>query len=99
MPAKTISIFFTQLLFGALLLIVFHLEPLNVGPFKVSHIWKGLLLGALFFWIIRDLKFNAFVYQPLLLLCIVQLLSPELVFNPVNAVTVFFTTLLIPIFG
>ena len=71
----------------------------QIGPVKVSHLWKGAILLFLIFVILREKKVKLFIYGPLLLLSILQLVSFELHNNPFNAVIRSSTTLIIPLIG
>ena len=81
------------------LFFLFHFETLYLGPVKVSHIWKGSVLGYLLFVLMRTGKIKPYLYGPLLLLPILQLVNRELIDNPLNSITLFATTLIIPLIG
>lgn len=83
---------------GLGLLFLFHFESLSIGPLKVSHLWKGVLLIYLIFDNVQNRKsVNLLIYKPLLILAFLQLLSLELVENPFNALLLFGTTLVLPL--
>ena len=84
---------------GISLLILFHFETLNIGPVKISHLWKGLLLVFLIFSLQKRKVKQAFIYQPLLLLAFLQLFNFELAVNPFNAFLLFGTKLILPLSG
>jgi len=87
------------LLLSVVLLFLFHFESLYLGPIKVSHLWKGSLLVYLLFVLIQKGKIKPYFYGPLLLLSIMQLVNIELINNPLNSITLFATTLILPLIG
>jgi len=87
------------ILLSVVLFFLFHFETIYLGPIKVSHIWKGSVLGYLLFVLIQKGKIKPYLYGPLLLLSILQLVNRELIDNPLNAITLFATTLIIPLIG
>lgn len=85
---------------GLLLLMLFHFESLSIGPVKISHLWKGVLLFYLIVVVLlRNKNIVTFIYKPLLLLALFQLLNLEIVNNTFNAVLLFGTTLIMPLLG
>lgn len=89
-----------QVIYGLILLFLFHFESLSVGPLKVSHLWKGALLAYLLFVLTpRGAKIKPYIYSPLLLLSVLQIFNIEIVNNPFNAVLLFSTTLILPMLG
>lgn len=90
---------FKYVFFGFILLFLFHFESVQIGPLKVSHLWKGTLLFYLVFSIVRSKKINLYVYGSLFLLSIMQVLNIELINNPSNAVFLFTTTIILPLLG
>lgn len=79
--------------FGILLLFLFHFESLSIGPIKISHLWKGVLL---LFVLISTLngRNHLYFYKPLIFLAFLQLINFDLILNPKSAVVAFATTLL-----
>tara|TARA_R100001369_G_scaffold31211_4_gene55364 strand:+ start:47038 stop:48291 length:1254 start_codon:yes stop_codon:yes gene_type:complete len=93
---------FTKIKFvvlGLFLFFLFHFESLSIGSVKISHLWKGILLLFLIFKILSKKRKQLFVYKPLILLAVLQLVNVELFINPFNAVFLFLTTLLLPLLG
>lgn len=84
---------------GALLLLLFHFESISLGVLKVSHLWKGLLLGFSMVKVTAGGKIRPFIYKPFLLLSLFILLSLEIIYNPINAIFSFSTTVIIPLIG
>jgi len=82
-----------------LLLFLFHFESLNIGPVKVSHLWKGTLLLFLIFKFISTKRKIFFIYKPLFFLAFIQFLNVEIINNPFNAVFLFTLFLIIPLSG
>lgn len=78
---------------------LFHFESLNIGPVKVSHLWKGLLLVFLIFKFLNNKRKQLFIYKPLIWFAFLQLINIELLNNPFNTVLLFGTTLVIPLLG
>lgn len=89
---------FKYIFYGLLLLFLFHFETLYIGPIKVSHLWKGIVLVYLLYSIIKK-KQKAFIYKPFIWIAILQLVNIELINNPFNAFVNFSTTLLLPVIG
>lgn len=87
------------ILLSVVLLFLFHFESLYLGPIKVSHLWKGSLLVYLLFVLIQKGKIKPYIYGPLLLLSIMQLVNIELINNPLNSITLFSTTFILPLIG
>ena len=87
-----------NLLFGGLLLLLLHFETLNIGPFKVSHLWKGVLLLYIIFKLLNK-KNSLLIYRPLLFLAILQIVNIEIFNNPINAIIQFSTILILPLLG
>jgi hypothetical protein len=84
---------------GLFLLFLFHFESLNIGPIKVSHLWKGVLLVHLLSNFLRSDKKYVFIYRPLFFIALLHLINLELVNNTLNAFLTFGITLIIPLFG
>jgi len=84
---------------GFLLWGLFHFESMSLGPVKVSHLWKGALLGILMVKVLSRGTIRSSVYNPLLLLVVLGLCSLELIHNPLNAIFTFLTTIIIPMIG
>lgn len=82
-----------------LLLLLFHFESLEIGPVKISHLWKGVLLAYLTVTLLFVRKIKTYIYSPLLLLSVLQIFNFEIVNNPFNAILLFGTTLIIPLIG
>lgn len=99
MKKNQILSFLKYQFFGLVLLFVFHFESINIGPVKISHLWKGLLLVFLVHSFLKRRSFINSIYNPLFALTSLQLLSLETVINPFNAILIFFTTLLLPLLG
>lgn len=89
---------FKYIIYGLALLPLFHYETLYIGPIKISHLWKGVVLVYLFFSIIIT-KQKAFIYKPFIWIAILQLVNIELLNNPFNALVNFGTILLLPVLG
>ena len=89
----------TLLLYGLVLLFLFHFETTSIGPIKISHLWKGAILVYLILAISRQKKLNTFIYGPLLYISVLQLVNIELYNDPFNAVLLFGTTAIIPLMG
>lgn len=89
---------FKYIFYGLLLLFLFHFETLYIGPIKISHLWKGVVLVYLLISIIKN-KHKTFIYKPFIWIAILQLLNIELLNNPFNAFVNFGTTLLLPVIG
>ncbi len=87
------------ILLSVVLLFLFHFESLYLGPIKIAQLWKGSLLVYLLFVLIQKGKIKPYFYGPLLLLSIMQLVNIELINNPLNSITLFATTLIIPLIG
>ncbi len=87
------------ILLSVVLFLLFHFESLYLGPIKISHLWKGSLLVYLLFVLIQKGKIKPYIYGPLLLLSIMQLVNIELINNPLNSITLFATTLILPLIG
>ena len=87
------------ILLSVVLLFLFHFESLYLGPIRISHLWKGSLLVYLLFVLIQKGKIKPYFYGPLLLLSIMQLVNIELINNPLNSITLFATTLTLPLIG
>jgi len=85
--------------FGLLLLLLFHFESLSLGPVKISHLWKGILLLFLIIKILSKKRNNLLIYKPLIWLALFQLINLELFNNPFNAAILFGTTLILPLLG
>jgi hypothetical protein len=83
---------------GIILLLLFHIETLYIGPIKISHLWKGLLLIYFFVEIILR-KQKTFFYKPLIWISFLQLINIELFNNPLNAFVDFTAILILPFFG
>ncbi len=92
-------VFLKYLILGILLLFLFHFESLSIGQFKISHLWKGVALVFLILSISKRKQKTVFIYKPLLFLSVLQILNLELIINPLNAILLFGTTLIIPILG
>lgn len=89
---------FKYIFYGLILLFLFHFETLYIGPIKISHLWKGVVLVYLLFAIIKK-KQKAFIYKPFIWIAVLQLVNIEIINNPLNAFVIFSTTLLLPIIG
>jgi len=87
------------ILLSVVLLCLFHFESLYLGPIKISHLWKGSLLFYLLFVLILKAKIKPYIYGPLLLLSIMQLVNIEIINNPLNSITLFATTIILPLIG
>ena len=87
------------ILLSVVLLFLLHFESIYLGPIKVSHLWKGALLVYLLFVFIQKDKIKPYIYGPLLLLSIMQLVNIELINNPLNSITLFASTLILPLIG
>ena len=87
------------LLYGLTLLFLFHFETTSIGSVKVSHLWKGAVLAYLILVVFRKKKLKMFIYGPLLCISVLQLANIELYNNPLNAVLLFSTTVIIPLIG
>jgi len=96
---RNISSAIITILLSVVLLFLFHFESLYLGPIKISHLWKGSLLVYLLFVLIQKGKIKPYFYGPLLLLSIMQLVNIELINNPLNSITLFATTLILPLIG
>jgi O-antigen ligase len=84
---------------GILLLFLLHFETLSIGRFKISLLWKGILLVYLFIIVLKNRQINYFIYKPLILLSILQLFNSDIVQDPVTAIVNFLTVLIIPLIG
>jgi len=78
---------------------LFHYESASIGPLKVSHLWKGVLLGFLIVKVFIRGRIKSSLYNPFFLLVIMGLFSSEIVYNPLNAIFTFSTTVIIPLIG
>jgi O-antigen ligase len=84
--------------YGSILLFLFHFETLYIGPIKISHLWKGLVLVYLTYAVLRN-KTKPFIYKPFLFLAFLQIINIEIINNPFNALVNFTTILIIPMMG
>lgn len=82
-----------------LLLAILHFETIYIGPIKVSHLWKGILLGVMLFVVTKTGKLNTRIYTPLIVLSMIQLVNVELINSPINALAASTTTLFLAITG
>ena len=89
----------TTILLSTALLFLFHFETVSIGPIKVSHLWKGIILAFLIIVIFREKKLKIIIYRPLLYLSVLQLANIELFNNPLNAILLFSITLILPLVG
>lgn len=87
------------LILGIFLTLLFHFESLSLGPLKVSHLWKGVLLIYLLNKLLKSRNVNVFIYKPLVLLAIMQLINFDIVNSPKTAIISFGTILLLPLIG
>ena len=99
MTRKNFLSYVRFLFYGLALLFLFHLETVEIGPVKVSHLWKGIVLAYLIFVVFRENKLKMFIYGPLLCISVLQLANIELYNDPFNAVLLFSTTVIIPLIG
>lgn len=83
---------------GIFLLFFFHFETLYIGPIKISHLWKGIILIYLLISVITK-RVNFLIYWPFIWIAILQILNIELIHNPQNAIVNFSSTLLLPVLG
>jgi hypothetical protein len=90
--------YLNYIFFGLILLFLFHFETLFIGSVKISHLWKGVILLYLTYSVFRQ-KADRFIYKPLLLLALLQILNFEIINNPFNALVNFMTILIIPVLG
>lgn len=90
---------FKYIIYGIVLLLLFHFESLSIGPVKISHLWKGALLFYLIIAVFRNNNNKFLIYKSLILLAVFQLLNIEILNNPFNAVLLFGTTLIMPLLG
>src|SRR5690554_2986291 len=86
-------------IYGLLLLLLFHFESLSLGPIKVSHLWKGVLLLFLLIKVFSNKNIVVSVYKPLLGISFLLLLNIEILINPFNSILLFGTNLILPLFG
>lgn len=86
------------IVYGLILLFLFHFETLYIGPIKISHLWKGLVLAYLTYTVFRK-KTKPFIYRPFLFLAFLQIINVEIINNPFNALVNFTTILIIPVLG
>lgn len=84
---------------GVILLVLFHFETLSIGPLKLSHLWKGLVLVFLIFSFFRRKQKSFFIYKPLFLLAFLKLFNLEFFSDTQNAFISFAIALLIPLLG
>lgn len=84
-----------QFLLGACFLALFHFESVTVGPVKISHLWKGILLVCLLIY----LKIKPSVYTPLFLLSSLCFFSIGFFYDPVDQIFYFLTSIIIPLIG
>jgi len=84
---------------AVILLALLHFESLSIGPLKISHLWKGLVLVFLMISYFRREKKQTFIYIPFFLIALLQLINVELIDNTMNAVVSFGIILIIPLFG
>ena len=87
------------LFLGVILLFLFHFESLHLGPFKISHLWKGGVLLFFIFVLMQGMVIKPFIYKPLLLIALMQLINIEIFENPLNAVLMFGVALILPLAG
>ncbi len=99
MTRKNFLSYIRFLFYGLTLLFLFHFETVAIGPVKVSHLWKGIVLANLIFVVFRENKLKMFIYGPLLCISVLQLANMELYNDPFNAVLLFSTTVIIPLIG
>jgi hypothetical protein len=97
--SNALTTILTTILLSAVLLFLFHFETVSIGPVKVSHLWKGIILAFLIVAISREKKLKFFIYRPLLYISVLQLANIELFNNPLNAVLLFSVTLVLPLIG
>lgn len=97
MKANRFIAFLKYIIAGLLLLFLFHFESLSLGPLKISHLWKGVLLCIMILYLIKVKQ--VYFYQPLILLSLFQILNLEIVNNLGNAILLFSTTLILPLLG
>ena len=99
MTRKNFLSYIRLLFYGLILLFLFHFETVEIGPVKVSHLWKGIVLAYFIFVVFRESKLKTFIYGPLLCISVLQLANIELYNDPFNAVLLFSTTVIIPLIG
>ena len=99
MTRKNFFSYSSLLLYGLILLFLLHFETVSIGPVKVSHLWKGAILAYLIFVIFNEKKLKPFIYRPFLYISVLQLVNVELYNDPLNAVLLFSTTVIIPLIG
>lgn len=86
-------------IFGFFLLFLFHFESLSIGPLKISHLWKGMVLVLLVFHFLFSKKFKLFIYKPLVILPFLLFFNQEFFENPFNVFLTISINLIIPFFG
>lgn len=90
---------YLKYLFISIFLIsLFHFESISVSSFKISHLWKGVLLVFLLFSLVRK-KMDLFIYRPLIIISILHFVNADLINSPITAITNFSIFLLIPFLG
>ncbi len=87
------------IIIGLILLFLFHFEATYIGKIKISHLWKGVILVFLIISIFKGRNIQYFIYAPLLLLGILQILNKDIISSPTNAVIELANTAFLPILG
>jgi len=72
---------------------------MSIGPIKVSHFWKGLVVVFFTSSLLRRKNKRLFIYKPLFLIALLQLVNVEIFYSPINAIISFGTISIIPLFG
>lgn len=84
---------------GLFLLLLFHFETISIGGVKISHLWKGLALLYISFYLIKNNKIYLFIYGSYILVAIIQLLHIDLSNGFSTPIFKFIITLFFPLTG
>ena len=84
---------------GLFLLLLFHFETLSIGGVKISHLWKGLALLYISFYLIKNNKIYLFIYGSYILIAIIQLVHIDLSNGISTPIFKFIITLFFPLTG
>lgn len=84
---------------GLFLLLLFHFETISIGGVKISHLWKGLALLYISFYLIKNNKIYLFIYGSYILIAIIQLLHIDLSNGFSTPIFKFIITLFFPLTG
>ena len=87
-----------HILFGFVLLFIFHFETIDIVGIKISHLWKGLALLYILLNLVKN-EIKLFLYRPYIIIAIMQLIHIDLSNNSSTPIFNFIITLFLPLIG